>query len=81
MRRATADAVELPAAPRSTATSAYVPCRPGLEAVLLVDDQDDVRSLLAEVLRLGSYRVLEAQFGFSSVHRIGASALKYRRAL
>jgi two-component system, cell cycle sensor histidine kinase and response regulator CckA len=65
--RATADAVQLPAAPSNTAASAYVPCRPALETVLLVDDQDDVRSLLAEVLRLGAYRVLEAKNGVQAL--------------
>lgn len=34
-----------------------------LETVLVVDDQDDVRRLLADVLRLGAYVVLEARDG------------------
>ena len=38
-----------------------------LETVLLVDDQDDVRNLLAEVLRLGAYRVLEAKNGVQAL--------------
>lgn len=34
-----------------------------LETVLVVDDEDDVRRLLADVLRLGAYVVLEARDG------------------
>jgi response regulator RpfG family c-di-GMP phosphodiesterase len=41
--------------------------RPGFETVLSVDDQDDVRSLLAEVLRIGAYRVLEAKHGIQAL--------------
>jgi len=57
--RAQEQAVEttIPASTRSN----HVPCVPQLETVLVVDDEEDVRQLLAEVLRLGSYRVLEAR--------------------
>jgi len=60
------------AAPGSTTIGAYIPCRPMLETVLLVDDQDDVRSLLAEVLSLGAYRVLEAKNGVQALTLAGA---------
>lgn len=49
----------------------YVPCLPELDTILVVDDEDEVRKLLVEVLRLGSYRVLEA--------RDGAGALELAR--
>ena len=39
----------------------YVPCLPTVETILIVDDEDDVRKLLVDVLRIGSYRVLEAR--------------------
>jgi len=67
--RAAADAAELmaAAAPASTVVGAHIPCQPMLETVLLVDDQDDVRHLLAEVLSLGAYRVLEAKNGIQAL--------------
>jgi len=67
--RATGNAAELAAAPSGpvVSVSAHLPCRPELETVLLVDDQDDVRNLLAEVLRLGAYRVLEAKNGVQAL--------------
>jgi PAS domain S-box-containing protein len=72
--RATAGASEPTAtpAPSSSAIGAHVPCRPMLETVLLVDDQDDVRNLLAEVLSLGAYRVLEAKNGIQALTLAGA---------
>jgi PAS domain S-box-containing protein len=39
----------------------YVPCLPTVETILIVDDEDDVRKLLVDVLRISSYRVLEAR--------------------
>ncbi|HEV8550132.1 MAG TPA: ATP-binding protein [Polyangiaceae bacterium] len=48
-------------APRTPAE--HVPCRPELDTILVVDDDDDVRRLLVEVLRLGAYQVLEARDG------------------
>jgi len=65
--RATADSAQPASASSPAAVSTYVPCRPALETVLLVDDQDDVRGLLAEVLRLGAYRVLEAKNGVQAL--------------
>jgi len=65
--RATPGTEELPAEPNKSAIGDYVPCRPALDTVLLVDDQDDVRSLLAEVLRLGAYRVIEAKDGVQAL--------------
>jgi two-component system cell cycle sensor histidine kinase/response regulator CckA len=65
--RAAARAAELAVAPSSTVIGEHLPCRPELETVLLVDDQDDVRNLLAEVLRLGAYRVLEAKSGVQAL--------------
>jgi len=65
--RASAEAAQVALAPSNTPISDHVPCRAALETVLLVDDQDDVRSLLAEVLRLGAYRVLEAKNGVQAV--------------
>jgi len=41
----------------------YIPCLPAVESILIVDDEDDVRKLLVDVLRIGSYRVLEARDG------------------
>jgi two-component system, cell cycle sensor histidine kinase and response regulator CckA len=41
----------------------YVPCLPSVESILIVDDEDDVRKLLVDVLRIGAYRVLEARDG------------------
>jgi len=35
----------------------------GVETVLIVDDEDEVRRLLVDVLRLGAYEVLEARDG------------------
>ena len=67
--RAVAGALNVAVAPSSTTTviGDHLPCRPELETVLLVDDQDDVRNLLAEVLRLGAYRVLEAKDGHQAL--------------
>ncbi|HEX2670340.1 MAG TPA: ATP-binding protein [Polyangiaceae bacterium] len=65
--RATTDSAQLTSASSPVAVSAHLPCRPALETVLLVDDQDDVRGLLAEVLRLGAYRVLEAKNGVQAL--------------
>ncbi|HET7543110.1 MAG TPA: ATP-binding protein [Polyangiaceae bacterium] len=67
--RATSGSAELPAAEKKAiaGVSTHVPCQPALDTVLLVDDQDDVRSLLAEVLRLGAYRVLEAKDGLHAL--------------
>ncbi|HKO50381.1 MAG TPA: ATP-binding protein [Polyangiaceae bacterium] len=67
--RAAQNAAVLAAAPLpgTIVIGDHLPCRPELETVLLVDDQDDVRSLLAEVLRLGSYRVLEAKDGVQAL--------------
>jgi CheY-like chemotaxis protein len=70
--RAASSAAQLSAAPSNTPVSAHLPCRPALETVLLVDDQDDVRSLLAEVLRLGAYRVLEAKNGAQALTLVEA---------
>jgi DNA-binding response OmpR family regulator len=39
----------------------HVPCLPDKETVLVVDDEDDVRRLLVDVLRIGPFRVLEAR--------------------
>jgi len=39
----------------------YAPCMPAIETVLVVDDEDDVRHLLVDVLRIGAYDVLEAR--------------------
>ncbi|HEY3254139.1 MAG TPA: ATP-binding protein [Polyangiaceae bacterium] len=61
--RAAPGTIELATAPSELVIGEHVPCQPSLQTVLLVDDQDDVRSLLAEVLRLGAYRVLEAKDG------------------
>ena len=36
---------------------------PEVETVLVVDDEDDVRRLLVDVIRIGAYRVLEARDG------------------
>jgi PAS domain S-box-containing protein len=41
----------------------YVPCLPTVETILVVDDEDDVRKLLVDVLRFGAYRVIEARDG------------------
>ncbi|HYQ45431.1 MAG TPA: ATP-binding protein [Polyangiaceae bacterium] len=65
--RAKPGAEERPGASNHAASGSHVPCRPALDTVLLVDDQDDVRSLLAEVLRLGAYRVLEAKNGVQAL--------------
>jgi len=65
--RASADSGQLASASSPATLSTHVPCRPALETVLLVDDQDDVRGLLAEVLRLGAYRVLEAKNGVQAL--------------
>jgi two-component system cell cycle sensor histidine kinase/response regulator CckA len=43
--------------------SDYVPCLPAIETVLVVDDEDDVRHLLVDVLRIGAYNVIEARDG------------------
>ncbi len=47
--------------PSKIEKSDYVPCLPTVETILIVDDEDDVRKLLVDVLRIGSYRVLEAR--------------------
>jgi PAS domain S-box-containing protein len=65
--RAAGGTAELPAAEKKAVLTEHVPCQPALDTVLLVDDQDDVRSLLAEVLRLGAYRVLEAKNGVQAL--------------
>jgi PAS domain S-box-containing protein len=44
--------------------------RPGSETVLIVEDRDDVRLLIREVLELNGYRVLEAASGEEAVRVI-----------
>jgi two-component system cell cycle sensor histidine kinase/response regulator CckA len=65
--------VYLPRAPASTSTDSSRPetgdaepaprSAKAVETVLVVDDQDDVRQLLVDVLRIGAYNVLEARDG------------------
>jgi PAS domain S-box-containing protein len=49
--------------PARAEKSDYVPCLPAVETILVVDDEDDVRKLLVDVLRFGAYRVIEARDG------------------
>ncbi|HEY3493242.1 MAG TPA: ATP-binding protein, partial [Polyangiaceae bacterium] len=60
--------VYLPRAPESTSVVPAPSVEPTLrlpevETVLVVDDEDDVRRLLVDVIRIGAYRVLEARDG------------------
>jgi len=55
------DTASEPTPSRDAARAEYVPCLPSVESVLIVDDEDDVRKLLVDVLRIGTYRVLEAR--------------------
>jgi PAS domain S-box-containing protein len=50
----------------------YVPCAPVLDTIMVVDDEDDVRALLVEVLRLGAYRVLDARNAEQALELAGA---------
>ncbi len=56
--RARENAVDVPSAPPEP----LVPLT-GIETVMVVDDEDEVRRLLVNILRIGAYRVLEARDG------------------
>jgi PAS domain S-box-containing protein len=50
----------------------YVPCLPAMETILIVDDEDDVRKLLVDVLRFGAFRVLEARDAEQALELVAA---------
>jgi two-component system cell cycle sensor histidine kinase/response regulator CckA len=56
-------AVEEPVAPASRGSVNGLPVPSGTETVLLVDDDDGVRTFIGKVLRAGGYEVLEAGDG------------------
>ena len=60
--RATMAAVEAPATPAELVTRLK-----DQETLLVVDDEDDVRRLLVDVLTIGAYRVLEARDGIHAL--------------
>jgi two-component system, cell cycle sensor histidine kinase and response regulator CckA len=70
--RATDSAAEATPARSELVRTEHVPCLPDKETVLVVDDEDDVRRLLVDVLKIGPFRVLEA--------RDSAQALKLAEA-
>jgi CheY-like chemotaxis protein len=61
--RATDSAAEATPAKAEFVRTEHEPCLPDREVVLVVDDEDDVRKLLIDVLRIGSFRVIEARDG------------------
>jgi PAS domain S-box-containing protein len=56
--RAKEGVIDVPPSERATVAEVS-----GIETLLVVDDEDDVRRLLVDVLRLGAYQVLEARDG------------------
>jgi signal transduction histidine kinase len=66
------------AAPSSASPDDPKPCRrrsrPGDETVLLVEDDDAVRSMLATVLRSNQYRVVEASNGLEALRLVDNSS-------
>ncbi|HEY3216061.1 MAG TPA: PAS domain S-box protein [Candidatus Eisenbacteria bacterium] len=58
--------------PAATASSVPGDARRGVETVLLVEDDDAVRSMARELLEEGGYQVLEARHGAEALQMAGA---------